>query len=181
MVAKKTVALTTAATFGAAMSSLFVAPELNADIVDLTFTPGSVGPQSTSVAVNIQIGPGVGSFSQWNDVFGVTMLFNGGLDSWRTAFASESLSGSTVSGVAGNINPLAATSNAFVAFSVGGNVGWFELSFDGTTVTFNDGEFGSEGEAVTVGGTTSNIPEPGFGALAALAIGAAGVRRNRKK
>ena len=181
MVAKKSLALKGAATFGAAMTSLFVAPHLEADVIDLTFSPTSVGPQSTSVLVNVQINGGsVGSFSQWNDFLGATMYFNGGLSSWRTAFASETLDAGTFFGTIGNIDPLS-LGGSFVAFRSGGNVGWFEIGFDGTTVTYGPGQYGSMGEDVVVG-VSAQVPEPtGFGALAALALGAAGVRRNRKK
>ena len=48
MLAKKKIAKTAAATFGAALATLNCAPELQADIVDLTFSPGSVPFNSTS-------------------------------------------------------------------------------------------------------------------------------------
>lgn len=183
MVTKRKLAVTTAATFGAAMTSLFVAPELDADVIDLTFNPTSVGPQSTSVLVNVQVNTGLASFSQWNDGLGQTMYFNGGVSSWTTVFSGSVLNATTFSGFAGNINPLGNTAGTgFVGFKAGGNVGWFEVAFDGTTISYGPGQYGDMGKPVTVGGGGGPVvPEPtGFG-LAALALGAAGIRRNRKK
>lgn len=173
-----------AATFGAALTTLYAAPELQADIVDLTFTPGALGtsfggPQT--VTINSVGGDLVGVFSQWNDSIGKT-LNPGALTSVGTVAFSQSLAAGTFVGAGGPIFfGESSTGTAYVGFRSGGNVGWFSLNLGGFLgdITFLEGEFGADGETVTVGGT---IPEPTSGtALAALALGAIGVRRNRKK
>ena len=84
-------------------------------------------------------------------------------------------------GNGGSILPPYGTGTAYFGFFFQGNVGWFSANLgSGGAITYLDGEFGTAGESVTVGGTDA-IPEPAtFGALAALALGAAGIRRRRK-
>ena len=172
-----------AATFGAALTTLYAAPELQADIVDLTFTPGAIGTSTggpQTVTINSVGGDLVGVFSQWNDSIGKT-LNTGGLTSVGTVAFSQSLDAGTFVGAGVIPFGVSSTGTAYVGFRAGGNVGWFSLNLGGLlgNITFLEGEFGADGETVTVGGT---IPEPTSGtALAALALGAIGVRRNRKK
>ena len=202
MVTKKKVALTTAATFGAAMTSMFVAPELQADILDITWNGGNAtatNPGGTSVLNPFNIDQLMGSnsadFSQWNDSFGGTgrsaqIASGGGIASWAIVQYSQDLSAATFAGTIGGLGggtsaTFDGSGTAFVGFrSINGNVGWFQVTFEagaGSLLQYGPGEYGSMGETVHVGGT-NNIPEPtGFGALAALAIGSLGVRRNRKK
>ena len=56
---------TTAATFGAALTSLYAAPELHADITDLTFDPSTVaaGNGDNGIPVNIN------SYCKWHRRF----------------------------------------------------------------------------------------------------------------
>lgn len=166
-----------AASFGAALSSLYAAPELNADVVDLTFTPGSVGwSVGSAVAVSIdQVGA---AFTQWNDSIGKTVAA-GALSSIAVVSFSQSLSAGTFSGTSGAIGFAgSATGSAFFGFRSGGNVGWFSLDFGGLggAVSYTGGQYGNAGESVHVGG----IPEPTSLGIAALAMGAAGLRRRRK-
>ena len=76
------------ASFGAALTTLHAAPELNADIVDLTFSPGSVAWSLTAVqpVVIDQLGFG---FSQWNDSIGKTVS-DGALSSVCLLYTSPS-------------------------------------------------------------------------------------------
>lgn len=178
--------IATATTFGAAMATMAVAPNLQADIVDLSFTPGSVAQQSQSVSVSVDIvglGGSSADFRQWNDNLGNTMRFgstNGGgqLTSWNFGSYSQSLNASTFSGAAGNLNPGASTGTIYITFRSGGGVGWFSMNLnsDGAgTVQYMEGQWGSDGESLHVG----SVPAPAGFAL--LALGAAGVRRNRKR
>ena len=180
---KRRLVTTAAATFGAAMTSMYAAPELQADIVDLTFTPGSKAFNSTLEAILLdQVGA---SFSQWNDSVGKT-LYAGSLIGVGIVNASSILNAGTFVG-ASSINAAAgfstaATGTAFVGFSFGGNVGWFSLNLGGAggAITYLGGQYGNAGESVHVGGAV--IPEPtSMAALGVLALGAVGVRRNRKK
>lgn len=204
MVTKKKIAFTTAATFGAAMTSMFVAPELQADIVDITFNGGNAsnvhpGTALTPVDIDQVVGASAADFSQWNDTFGgtgrtATLNTAGGIASWTIVQYSQTLVAGALGGTIGGLGGGSAgtgggefdgTGTAFIGFtSTAGNVGWFQLTFEagaGSLLQLGPGEYGSDGESVRVGGTNT-IPEPaGFGALAALALGATGVRRNRKK
>ena len=171
---------TTASVFGAAMASMLVAPELQADIVPVSFTPGSVSFQTvTSALVNVQMstgGGGIGSFSQWNDAIGQTFYWVGGLASWNFAQYSQSINANTFAGYSFAINPVG---NSYMAFrTLAGNVGWFQfnLNSDGfNTILYGPGAYGNAGESVHVG----TVPAPG--ALALLAMGAVGIRRKRKR
>ena len=65
-----------AAGFGAAVASIYAAPELSADVVGINFNPGSVNfISSTSSLRTVSISSTassafVGSFGQWNDIYG---------------------------------------------------------------------------------------------------------------
>ena len=178
--------MTTATTFGAAMATMAVAPNLQADVVDLSFNPGSVAQQSTSVSVSVDIvglGGSTNDFRQWNDGIGNTMRFgdassNGQLTSWNFGQYSQSLHASTFQGTSGAINPGASSGTVYVTFRSGGGVGWFSMNLnsDGNgTISYMEGQWGSDGESLHVG----QVPAPAGFAL--LALGAAGVRRNRKR
>ena len=183
MLTKKKLATTAAASFGAAMASLHCAPELQADIVDLTFTPGSVAFGSLGYIFINEVGA---SFAQWNDSIGQTALGGSAgtatfLDGIRVVDYSQTLSAGTFPGVGSGgttLGPYGA-GTAYFGFHYQGNVGWFSANLGGGgPITYIAGEFGSAGESVHVGGT---IPEPSaFAALAGLAAGAVGIRRRRK-
>ena len=185
MLTKKKLATTAAASFGAAMASLHCAPELQADIVDLTFTPGSVAVGSLGYIFIDEVGA---SFLQWNDSIGQSLSVgivgtSTLLDGVGIVQYSQTLNASTFPAVGTDGITLApyGSGTAYFGFFFQGNVGWFSANLgSGGAITYLDGEFGTAGESVTVGGTDA-IPEPTtFGALAALALGAAGIRRRRK-
>lgn len=178
----------TTAGFGAAMATVYTAPELSADIVGLNFSPGAVDWASSSstmssVAINTTGGQ-IGGFTQWNNSSGKTFSFNGpSMQSWRTASAGEVLNVSNFSGVRSGIFGTGSTSAAgtvYVGFKANdGNVGWFAANLGGSqgAVTYTDGQFGNAGESVTVGAVA--VPEPSAFGLSLLALGAVGLRRRR--
>ena len=174
---KQTRRLNVAARFGSALAAMYAAPQLPAAVVELTFTPGSVPFQSqTSNLVNVQIGPDVGSFSQWNDSIGQTLVFNGGLTSWAPAFYGSSLSTGSSFGTTANI-----LASNYVAFRAIGNVGWFAIDL-GPTISYGPGCYGSLGEPLRVGQLApdgSCVAEPVTGGLALLGLGALGLMRKR--
>ncbi len=181
-----------AAAFGAAMASMYAAPELQADIIDLTFTPNinSYNPGPGYFIVPILIDQVGANFSQFNDFFGKTLV-QGSLTGVQLVNASSTLNAGTFMGApfiaAGNGFSAAATGTAFVGFSFNGNVGWFSLNLGGPggAITYLGGEYGSMGESVHVGGTSPAVPETGstlaLAGLSLLALGAVGVRLNRAR
>ena len=190
-----------AATFGAALTSLYAAPELNAQI-DIVFDPGSVdvfaGNYSTNTVINpvqflnVISGsyniPGVdnAAVGVFNDSFGVAIFndfpdfgnnFNGGISQFGLAEAGDFFTTGTTPNLA--FGP-GETGIRYIGFVAGGAVGWFSIDL-GTTpndaVVFTGGQFNEGGG---VGGITVGVPEPSSVGLAALALGAIGLRRRRK-
>ena len=179
-ITKRAFATTTAATFAAAFTSLYAAPELQADILELTFSPGFIGQSSTAQNVRIDTaGTTVASFAQLNDVTLGKTLYSGGLESVRFANLDEVLTASFSGGSSVVFNG-SATGIAYVGFRSANGVGWFSLDLGGAggDITYGRGQLGIDGMEVTVGAA---VPEPTNAALAVLALGAIGVRRNRKK
>lgn len=189
MVSKRKIATTAAATFGAAMASMYVAPELQADVVDITYNGGNAtasNPFFAGSGVPIpqdidQVG-GSSDFGQWNDTFGGsgrTFTVGTGIVSLGEVFSGDVLDPGTFTGAgAGGGSQFDGSGSAFIGFrSAAGNVGYFEISFtQGGAIIYGAGEYGSSGGPVTVG-----VPEPASAAgLATLALGAASIRRRRK-
>lgn len=58
--------------------------------------------------------------------------------------------------------------------------GWLDVGWDGETLTIYDYAFNTDG-SIAAGQTQASTVVPGAGGLAALAMGAAGMRRRRKK
>lgn len=187
---KKSITATTAASFGAAAAALYAAPDIQADVVGLSFSPTSAPWTSSSSLRSIQInstgGGAVGGFSQWNDSIGKSFSFNGGFDSWAIAAAGEVINTSNFLGTSsGFYFTTGATGTIYIAFRAtaanGGGVGWFgvQLGGSGGDIIYNagnGGQYGNAGESLTVG---QAIPAPG--GLLALAMGATGLRGRRRK
>ena len=198
-----------AASFGAALTSLYSAPELNAQIINLNFSPGSVafsgGPASAATVTPIAFTNAVyGSYSVGgnnasvgvfnNGTYGVSFVrnlgFNNDLIDFGVVQAGDFFTGSENNGTVfeNNINfAPAVTGVQYIGFVFRGSVGWFgvDLGQPGDAIQFTGGQFldFSDGASfpepfgITVG---SAVPEPSSAGLAALALGAIGLRRRRK-
>ena len=190
-------ATTTAATFAAAFSSLYAAPELQADVVDIVFDRFDSGAtfQFQTIAGSLStIGAGP-VFSFFPVPGSDSSGFSAGADSLRANLARVGpgiLSAGNFPGTDSFVTFTAdETGTAFFGFQLfdengnvsgDGRVGFFQVDFGtaaGDGVEFVSGQFGSvAGESVTV---PAAVPEPASGlALAALALGAAGIRRKRQ-
>ena len=181
--------------FGAAAAALHAVPELNADVVDITFNPGSVAWTSSSTLRSVSMttsGGNIGAFNMWNDSVGKTFAFDSSaMQSWRTASSGEVINASTFSGDTGSwSNSTTASGTVYMAFrSLAGNVGWFSTTLNGVqgalffgVGTTGGAQYGNGGESVTVASSTTGPPAvPGLGGLAALAVGAAGLRGRRQR
>ena len=161
---------TTSSVFSAALAAMLVAPELQADVVSLTFNPGSVPfgsvgfismPEVTNIA-----------FLQLNDSFRPMLVI--GLSSIAVVQLSQTLSPNTFFGSSVIVFTATSSGTQYVGFRFGNNVGWFSFSVAGlgTDIHYLEGRYGNAGESV-------HVPAPG--ALALLALGAVGVRRKRKR
>ena len=188
-----------AATFGTALTSLYSAPELNGQIIGINFAPDTVafsgGPASAATITPIEFTnvvsgsydiPGVdnaavGVFN--NSTYGVSILtnffgFDGGIEGLAVAQPGDFFTG-------GAENTLgfgeSETGIRYIGFVAGGSVGWFSVDLgdtpnDGSDLVFTGGQFlVGGGPGITVG-----VPEPSSAGLAALALGAIGLRRRRK-
>ena len=183
--------------FGAAAASIYAAPELMASIETITFSPGSVAFTSSSssafqVAMGTVDGDIVGTFSQYNDSIGKTLTAPG-LDSWTQVAAGQVLNGSTFSGEFSTLYfSASATGTVYIGFRAtaanGAGVGWFSMDLGGLEGDIyygtKGGQYGNEGESVTVGesGTSGDVPELGSAyGVGLLAMGAIGIRRRRRE
>ena len=199
-----------AASFGAALTSLYSAPELSAQIIDINFSPGSVafsaGPASaasiTPVAFtnvifgSYSVGANNASAGVFNNgTYGVSFVrnslgFNNDLIDFGVVQAGDFFTGSENNGTVfeNNINfAPAETGVRYIGFVFRGSVGWFsvDLGQPGDELLFTGGQFldFSDGApfpdpfGITI---PSAVPEPSSAGLAALALGAIGLRRRRK-
>ena len=176
MISRKKIAKT-AATFGAAMTAMYTAPELQAQIVDLTWDSGNASATNPYVSSEgdlvqfeidqvLSLATGASDFEQWNDTFGRTMqvgnernilsatvvAFGQTLD--PTTFTGDGSENFT--GLLGRDRSFDGTGSAIVGFrSTSDNVGWFRMDFtEGGPIIYSDGEYGSGGETLIAGGTT---------------------------
>jgi len=161
---------TTSSVFSAALASMLVAPELQADVVSLTFNPGSV-PFGTLGFISMPEVTNV-AFLQLNDSFRPMLVV--GLSSIAVVQLSQTLSPDTFFGSTAIVFTANSSGTNYVGFRFGNNVGWFSFSVagPGTAINYLQGRYGNAGESV-------HVPSPG--ALALLALGAVGIRRKRKR
>ena len=186
-----------AASFGAALTSLYSAPELNAGIIDIQFSPDTLdifaGTYQTNGAPaiidfpNVTFGSypviggnaGVGAF---NDSFGV-FINNDGVSQLALVEAGDFFTNGTAPYLSFASSE---TGVRYIGFVAGGSVGWFSVDL-GTTnddaLEFTGGQF----LVIPAGtpfpdpfGITVGVPEPSSAGLTALALGAIGLRRRRK-
>ena len=194
-----------AATFGTALTTLYSAPELNAQIININFSPGTVvlsgGPATaasptpvefTNVTMGSYAIPGVanngavGVFN--NSTYGVDLFanfftgFDGGFEGLAVVQPGDFFNGA---GTTYGLNfDESETGIRYIGFLAGGSVGWFSVDLgdapeDGSELVFTGGQFlEGGGPGITVG--ASAVPEPSSAGLAALALGAIGLRRRRK-
>ncbi len=186
-----------AASFGAALTSLYTAPELHAQI-NIVFAPDTLlfdtGPASAAELTPVEFTnvisgtyniPGVNNAAvgAFNNSYGVTIVnrfftgFDGGIFGFGIAEFGDFFT--TVTNTYAVAFGTSETGIRYIGFVAGGAVGWFSIDL-GTSPTdelvFTGGRF-NEGIA---GGIIVGVPEPSSTGLAALAMGAVGLRRRRK-
>ena len=192
-----------AVSFSAALTSLYVVPELGAqdsvpDVVDLMFMPGTVplsgGPGSATDFTSAGVQVFFGGLST------EVRLFNNGFYGFlglsASAFVTGLQPGDVFSGGGEDevgsfsFGPMA-TGIQTIGFVIAGEVGFFRVDLGdepGSTVTLLDGQIavGSDGTdatndfAITIPEVPASVPEPSSVGLTALALGAVGLRRRRK-
>ncbi len=187
------------AAFGAALSTLAVAPQAQAGAISLIAVPGSVVFNSnTDVNLLTSGSLSIFSFHQYNDSVGKTLSFLDGpiisanvstmLTSGMFVGAGQSC-GLTTGTFGVCFGPGASGTHTFGFENSGGNLGWFQLNLGGTggPVTFLAGAYettpGATIHVGTLSGGETAVPEPtamGLGGLGLLALGATEIRRRRK-
>ena len=175
--------------FGVAAAALYAAPEVQADVVNLTFSNNSsVAWTSNSNLQSVSMfstGSNnlIGNFSVWNDSVGKSFS-NVDLNSWTVASVGQEIKVSTFSGTSSGISfPNDDDTTAYIAFRTANDlVGWFSVELGGLQgdIIFTGGQYGNGEESVTVGSTPGPVV-PGIGGLAALAVGATGLRGRRQR
>ena len=209
MVKKKTkMAVAAVASFGVAMSSVYISNDLQADVLDITWnggnatatapfvTYGGVSQFIDQVPNNVTttslgaINEG-GQFYQWNDTFGTDGIGRTmelgiasaaiGPMSMRVASSGEVIDPASFVGQlnaagtapgdignAGNGDPLNTSFNGtgslFVAvrpLEAPTNLYWYKVTFtDQGALVYAEGEYGSMGESLTVGGSGGDCANP---------------------
>jgi hypothetical protein len=187
MPSKKKLAAASVATFGAAMSTMYLAPSAQADIVDLFPSPGSVAYGGGGY-VGIIPGGATYDWFQWNDGIGKTFYPIGdlaGINLSLLGYSNYITNGAVFySGI--GAGPSLSGTYTFGFLTTAGQVGWIKVNFGGAggPVTYLAAAYETDvGTGIHIGTGASAIPEPSsFAALGlgALALGAVGVRRMRK-
>lgn len=128
----------------------------------------------------------IGSGSGFNDLHTATGHFSRWVSSYYSSFGSSIFSsGSTSFNQSSGI--LAAGQRGFLALSWDLDdeavFGWADISLstDGLSLTVHGWAFEDSGVGILAGETGASNPLPGLGGLAALACGAAGMRRKRNR
>lgn len=178
MISKRKIAKT-AATFGVAMAAMYTAPELQAQVLDITWEDGNPTasnpfPGTAPVVFGIDqfqslYGTSPVDFSQWNDSIGRTMNigFERNIMSATIVALGQTLDPSTFTGAGSGFDPdgsiggndnmpgvFDGTGSALIGFrSNGDNVGWFRLEYtENGPIIYSEGEYGSGGETLMAGG-----------------------------
>ena len=197
-----------AASFGAALTSMYSAPELSAQVVDLSFTPSIVPLMTPS-----------GGFEPFDPIAVLGTTSNGAnpinVDIYNRSFSglrsrtfvvgpTSFGSGYGIANVA-SVDPGDVFSNGFVSdkrifyssgifigasvtgietfgFLSSGQAGFFRVDFgqEAGPITLLDGQFNIGGSSITIPAVPTSVPEPSSVGLTALALGAVGLRRRRK-
>ena len=195
-----------AASFGAALTSMYSAPELSAQVVDLSFTP-SIAPfltQSDSPEAVVVSGISSNGANPINVVIS-NRSFAGLRERTFVVGPTSFGSGYGIANVA-SVDPGDVFSNGFVSdkrifyssgifipasvtgietfgFIFSGQAGFFRVDFGqqlGDPITLLDGQFNIGGSSITIPEVPASVPEPSSVGLTALALGAVGLRRRRK-
>jgi hypothetical protein len=174
------------AAFGAAISTLAIAqaPSAHAATMNLNISPGSLISSIGSVVLSTTGGSTVFQFVQWNDSLGKTIYTGGG--SGGFVIAGPSITITTGMSFASGVSLFFTGTYTFGWKNAANQVGWLQMNLNGAGnpilylgAAFNDA---TQGGSIHVG-TTTPVPEPATGALAALgalALGATEIRRRRK-
>ena len=195
-----------AVSFGAALTSMYSAPELCADVVDLSFTPSIVpfltltqsdSPEAVVVSgissnganpINVAISNrSFAGLRQRTFVVGPTSFGSGyGIANVASVdpgdvFSNGFVSDNRIFYSSGIFIPASVTGIETFGFISSGQAGFFRVDFGQQvgSITLLDGQFNIGGSSITIPEVPA-VPEPSSIGLTALALGAVGLRRRRK-
>jgi len=180
----KTQASRIVASFGVGLAGAAMTSDAEAAIISLTPVPGT-NPfcGAASCGTNVNLGPG--TFYQFNDTIGKSILAGAGLAGFRSAPASQTI---TAGQGFGNlvIGPGATGTGTFGFLTSAGQVGWLRMNFGGSggAITYLAAAYNDTPGGAIHSGSLQAVPEPtslALAALASLALGSRRVRRLREK
>ena len=185
-----------AASFGAALTSMYSTPELSAQVVDLSFTPSVVPfltqsspPEGVGVSGTTSNGVSLVSLVFLNNSFARTFYGPLSLSDIASVDPGDVFSNGFVSNgtnpffSSGLFLPSTLTGIETFGFIFSGQAGFFRVDFGqqlGDPITLLDGQFNIGGSSITIPDVPTSVPEPSSVGLTALALGAVGLRRRRK-